>query len=384
MPRFPHVAHSVQGLSDQAFGRLVSRARNLEHPVFPLHIGDTYLPSLAAELCTRSPGAHRYAPVQGLPELLSAVQDKLERRSGLRVGAEQLQVMSGATSGLAVVYGALLNPGDEVLLPSPYWPLIRGLVTSRGAHAVEVPLFHRLGEPGFNPVSALRDAITERTVAIYLNTPHNPTGALLGRNLLEEILTLATEHDLWLISDEVYEDLFFGDEAPVQVFALPAAQERTIAVHSLSKAYGIAGARVGYCHGPDTAMPAVRALRTFFTYCAPTPMQHAAAHILRQDDSLLQQTRERYMGAAAMAADALAVPRPCAGTFLFFDTRTLRRDNEDTEAFLLRCLEAGVMLTPGAASGKHFTDWARLCFTVVSPTELAQALAQLQEVIRQR
>jgi len=355
--------------------------------VYPLHVGDTYLEPLPAARAEAQrsedlPRLHNYAQVQGEPLLLDAIARKLLRRSGLTVERAAIQVMSGATAAFGVIANALLSPGDEVLLPAPFWPLIRGAVRLRGAVAVEVPLYTRLAEPGFDPVAALEACITPRTVALYLNSPHNPTGATLGRALCERLVALAAKHDLWLLTDEVYEDLWYGSEPPVSIWALPGACGRAIATHSVSKAYGLAGARVGYTHGPAEIMPVIRGVQTFFTYCAPRPMQRGAARALDEGDDWLAEARKAYALAARRAADALSLPHPEGGTFLFFDTRLHRRAGEGTLAFLARAAAAGVMLTPGSAAGGHYADWARLCYTSVPPHELDDALARLRSVLR--
>ena len=200
MPRFPHSAPHAQGLSDRVFGQLVQNARASAPPRFPLHVGDTYLepPEVARAESQRTaehPRLHNYAAVQGEPVLLDAIVRKIERRTGVRVDREHVQVMSGATSGLGVVCTALLEPGDEVLLPAPFWPLIRGIIRFAGGVPVEVPLHTRLHEP--DAVAALERAVTPRTTALYLNSPHNPTGTVLGDATLDAIVDLALRHDLW-------------------------------------------------------------------------------------------------------------------------------------------------------------------------------------------
>jgi N-succinyldiaminopimelate aminotransferase len=290
--------------------------------------------------------------------------------------------MSGATAGLGVVATALLAPGDEVLLPSPFWPLIRGIIRFRGAVPVEVPLFTRLSEAGFDPVAALEAAVTERTVALYLNSPHNPTGATLSERDAARMIELAQKHDLWLLFDEVYEDLWFGSEPPRSLWTLPGARERAIVTHSVSKAYGLAGARVGFTHGPSEIMQVIRGVQTFYTYCAPRPLQLGAARALSEGDAWLAEARADYARAGALAAETLGIARPDGGTFLFFDTRPFRRAGEDAMAFLGRCLDAGVMLTPGSASGEAFGEWARICFTSVPEDELRAALEKLAGVLR--
>ncbi|HKU38571.1 MAG TPA: pyridoxal phosphate-dependent aminotransferase [Polyangiales bacterium] len=383
MPRFPRTAPSAQSLSDRVFGRLVAKSSGHTGRLYPLHVGDTYLEPLPQaraqeQLAEHRERLHNYAPVQGEPVLLDAIRRKISRRSQLTVEADCVQVMSGATAGLGVVCTALLEPGDEVILPAPFWPLIRGIIRARGAVAVEVPLFSRLAEPGFDPVAAIAAAVTPRTAAIYVNSPHNPTGHSLSEPVLRGIGRLAQQHDLWLLSDEVYEDVWFGAEPPVSAFALPEWQGRTIATHSVSKAYGLAGARVGYTHGPREAMEVIRGVQTFYTYCAPRPLQFGAAYALEHGDNWLADMRRIYASAGHAAAEALGLPAPTGGTFLFFDLMPWLGRGESPQVLLERCVDAGVILTPGTACGKDYETWARLCFTVIPEPELRQALAQLR------
>jgi N-succinyldiaminopimelate aminotransferase len=385
MPRFPRTASSAEGLTDAIFSRLATRARAHPGPVFPLHVGDTWMEPLEAaraeaQRTDEHPRLHNYAPVQGERALLDAIVAHLERRGGCLVDRESVQVVSGATAGLSVVAEALLDPGDEVILPSPYWPLIRGIIQKRGARAVEVPLFDRLDDDTFDVEAALEAAITERTAALYLNTPHNPTGRILSDRAVAAFAHVAERHGLWVWADEVYEELYFGHAAPSPAWARADLQTRCVAVHSISKGYGLAGARVGWAHGPEQAMRAIRGVQTYATYCAPRPLQVGAARALREGAGWIAEARRAYEAAATKAARALGVPRPDAGTFLFVDVRPHLRGGEDTLGFLERCLDAGVLLTPGAASGRDYAGWVRLCFTSVPPDDLDRALERLAPI----
>ena len=363
----------------------MQRSASRSDHVFPLHVGDTYLEPLAAaraeaQLSSERARLHNYAPVQGEPALLDAIIGKVERRSGVTLARDCIQVMSGATVGLGVVCSTLLSPGDEVLLPAPFWPLIRGIIKLQGATPVEVPLYTELDQPDFDPLAALERACTPRTVALYLNSPHNPTGRVLPEAVVAAMAEFAQRHDLWVLTDEVYEDLWF-DSQPPSIWARPELRERTIASHSVSKAYGLAGARVGFTHGPEAIMQVIRGVQTFYSYCAPRPMQLGAARALSDGDEWLADARTRYARAGRMAAQALGVRAPQGGTFLFFDTQPYLRAGEEPMGFLERCLDAGVMLTPGSAAGQAFERWARLCFTSVPEAELAQALERLKPVL---
>jgi N-succinyldiaminopimelate aminotransferase len=386
MPRFPHSAASAHSLSDRVFGQLVKRASHSGQRIYPLHVGDTYIEPLAAaraeaQFTADRPRLHNYAPVQGEPELLTAIQDKVQRRSGVQLALDNVQVMAGATAAIGVLCNALLEPGDEVIIPAPFWPLIRGAVRARGGVAVEVPVFSRLDEPNLDLVSLLEAAVTKKTCAIYVNTPNNPTGRKLPESVMAGIAQLAERHDLWIFSDEVYEDVWFGAEPPASAFARSDMEKRTVATHSVSKAYGLAGARVGFTHGPAAALEVIRGVQTFYSYCAPRPMQFGAAAALRHGDEWLAQMREIYGRAGRAAAHALEIPEPEGGTFLFLDLTRFTRKGETSAQLLERCVDAGVMLTPGSACGTAFENWARLCFTSVPEPELLEALERLRSVL---
>jgi aspartate/methionine/tyrosine aminotransferase len=167
------------------------------------------------------------------------------------------------------------------------------------------------------------------------------------------------------------------------VWLHPLLRERSVVLHTLSKSYGLSGARVAYLHGPEVALARIAGLSTFATYCAARPMQVAAARALASEDGehWVQAARKQYETAAQMTARALRVPVPDSGTFVFFDTRPLLRRGEQPHALLERIARAGVVLTPGSVAGKAYSEWARLCFTCVPLPVLARALATLEGVL---
>jgi N-succinyldiaminopimelate aminotransferase len=385
MARFPAPSATTASLSHDVYSSLAARARG-RRPVYALQVGDTWLepPECARAEAQRTadhPRLHCYAPVQGEPALLAAIEARLLARCGERVDREDLQVMLGATGGLSVVADALLDPGDEVIVLAPFWPLIRGIVASRGAVPVEVPVFDRLGASGFDPEAAVARAVTARTAALYVNTPNNPTGRALPPDVVDALGRLAKRHGLWVLSDDVYEDLCYGERRP-PIWSHRDLRDRTIATHSVSKAWALAGARVGFTHGPSRIMPAIRSVQTYRTYCAPRPLQFAAARALSEADGWLAGARAAYADAGRRASAALRLPAPEAGSFLFFDVSPFLRPGETLAGFLERCLdEANVLLTPGTAAGAAYGTFVRLCFTALPPAELDEALAGLRRVL---
>ena len=329
------------------------------------------------------PRLHNYAPVQGEPALLDAIVADVARRNGIALDRERIQVVAGATSGFSVLSAALLDPGDEVILLSPFWPLIRGIVASRGAVPIEVPFWTRLDDPAFDAEAAIDAVVTPRTAAIYVNSPNNPTGRVLPPRLAQTLAHLALRHDLWLFADEAYEELCYVD-APPPLWARDELRDRAVAAHTVSKGYGLAGARVGWVHGPADAMRAIRGVQTFQTYCAPRPMQLGVARALAEGAAWAEESRQLYREAGRKAAAIVGVPAPEGGTFLFFDASPYLREGEALTGFLEQCLDAGVLLTPGSAAGRHFARSVRLCFTAVPPGQLDDALARLATVLDAR
>ena len=261
--------------------------------------------------------------------------------------------------------GALVSPGEEVLLLAPRWPLIEGHVRMAGATPVEVPLLPGDLSPE-SAVAAVEAHATEKIVALYLNTPNNPSGRLIPRASLAALAAWARRRDLWIFADEVYEDYAY---AGPHAYAFAFAPERTVAAHSLSKAYGLAGARLGWLVGPEAALSEIVKLGAHTIYSAPTASQHAALRILAgAGDAWIAEARAEYAATGAEAACRLDVPSPEGGTFLFLDVADAL-DARGLGGLLEDCAEDGLFLAPGPSFGPYPTH-VRLCYTAV-PREAA-------------
>ena len=370
MPRHPQVSPRVASLRAGVFSRLAHKIATLEGERYPLHVGDTWLePMVGARVedfqVSVHDGLHRYAKPHGHPELLAAI----ERRRG--VGRERLLVTAGATGGLGALATALLDPGDEVMILAPYWPLIPGIVHTSGGTPVDVAWF---GAPG-TVQERLRAGLSSKTVAIYVNTPSNPTGDVMSREDLDAIVSFAREHDLWIWADDIYEDYAYEGE---HIRLGELAPERCFTACSFSKAYGMAGNRCGYLVGPaDSAiMVEIRKASLHTFYSAPTVAQLAGARVLRDGDDWLAEAAEHYRRAGDAAADALGLARPQGGTFLFIDVARFL-DERGLHGFLVDCLDDNLLLAPGTACGKAYGSHVRLCFTSAAPEVVARGVARL-------
>lgn len=381
MPRHPQFSPSVQDIAGAVYSALAHRLATHKGEVYPLHVGDTWMEP--AEGCRMEdlrvaeyPGMHRYAQPQGMPALIDAIAERVGRRTGVPTGRENVLVTTGATGGLAAVAGAIVAPGDEVLLLAPHWPLITGIVQSFGGVPVDVPFFGAVDSPE-TAVEAVRERRTERTVALYLNTPSNPAGRVIPRSWLEALAGWAAREDLWILADEVYEDYVYEGE---HTYTRPLAPERTFAAHSFSKAYGMAGNRCGYIVGPAEAVVELRKIGMHSFYSTPTAAQIAALRVLEgPGDAWIARAREQYRETGRRVAERLGLEAPLGSTFLFFDVAG-HLDEAGLAGFLERCVERGLFLSPGQSFGPYATH-VRLCFTAAPPDVVERGVEALAPLI---
>jgi N-succinyldiaminopimelate aminotransferase len=221
---------------------------------------------------------NQYPPGPGIPELRSAISDHQWRCYGLEFSPDtEVLVTAGATEAIAAALLALVEPGDEVIAFEPYYDSYAACIALAGG--VRVPV--TLRPPSFRPdLSALRAAITPRTRLILLNSPHNPTGCVFTRAELATIAALAGEHDLLVITDEVYEHVVFDGEH-VPIVSLPGMRERTVSISSAGKTFSFTGWKIGWVTGTPELVTAVRTAKQFLTYVSGGPFQYAIAEALR-------------------------------------------------------------------------------------------------------
>lgn len=367
MPRTPDLASAVTSMRGSVFSALAHRLAGYQGEVYPFHVGDTWMEP--AEGCrmedltvAEHPGLHRYERPQGRKALVEAIAARAEARTGLPTEPREVLVTTGATGGLGAVVGALVEPGEEVLILAPHWPLIEGIVRSARGVPLAVPFYGQVDSP-----EAAREAVASRigrrTVALYVSTPNNPTGRRIPRAWLEALAEWARSESLWLLADEVYEDYDYRGE---HAYTRPLAPERTFSVHSFSKAYGMAGNRCGYVVGPAAAMAEVRKVATHTFYSTPTASQIAAERVLGEPgDRWIARARELYREIGERSAALLGLAPPEGSTFLFLDVAE-HLDTTGLEGFLGRCIDRGLFAAPGPSFGPYPTS-LRVCYTATPP-----------------
>jgi arginine:pyruvate transaminase len=269
-------------------------------------------------------GRTLYAPTIGYSQLRAAIAARVERRGGRPCAAENVAVVPGAQGGLFAALSCVAGAGDEVIVPEPIYATYEGVVGACGATMVTVPL-----DParGFHPdLDALEAAITANTRVIWINTPHNPTGAVFTAAEMEAIAALCRAHDLWLLSDEVYEDLAFA-RPHVGAWSLAGMADRTAVIASLSKAHAVPAFRLGWVIGPPDLIRHISNLLLSVTYGTPAFLQDGALAALSTDLPEVGMLHEDYRRRAVMMSRRLAEAPHCrvlppeGGMFVLLDIR---------------------------------------------------------------
>jgi N-succinyldiaminopimelate aminotransferase len=274
-------------------------------------------------------GRNQYPPGIGVPELRHAIVDHQRRFYGIDLDADtEVLVTAGATEAVAAAMLAMVDAGDEVIALEPYYDSYVASIVMAGG--VRVPV--TLRAPDFRlDVDRLRAAVSSRTRLILLNSPHNPTGTVLTRSELEAVAEVAIEHDLIVVTDEVYEHLVYDGEH-IPIATLPGMLERTLTISSAGKTFAMTGWKIGWATGPAALVSAVRTTKQFLTYVSGAPMQPAIAVGLALDDSFYATLasdlrRKRDVLCAGLADLGFSVFKPAGTYFVTADVRPLGYDD---------------------------------------------------------
>ncbi|HYB97119.1 MAG TPA: pyridoxal phosphate-dependent aminotransferase [Vicinamibacterales bacterium] len=346
-----------------------------------------------------------YLPTVGIPPLRKAFAEKMRRKNGIPIGSdEEVMVTNGGTHGLYAVFHALLEPGDEVIIPEPEWPPTMAMVKAAGGVAVQVPLREELGWRW--DIADVEKAITPKTRVLYINSPNNPSGGVLTRQDIEKLAQIARDRNLWVVSDEAYEDVVFKGEH-VSIASLPGMYDRTIPVYTLSKSYAITGVRVGYFAIKDEALRS-RALKIilYTTSNVSSIAQYGALGAMEGSQQCIDDfkkelliRRDLFYQGLEDAAPGVFSGNPPDGAFYAFVkinpefaksagiTGANRADasaNAEeslswaTAEFLIKHARIGCV--PGVDFGASSEGYLRFC-TCRSREELTGALASMKETL---
>jgi len=335
-----------------------------------------------------------YVQTTGIPPLVDLLVKKLREKNGIPVGSpDEVMVTSGGIHGVFSVCQGLLEPGDEVLVPNPEWPPAQGNVACARAVPVGYPLHESLG---WRPdIDEMRRLVTGKTKAIYVNSPSNPTGGVLTRKDLEAIAALAQEKNLWVISDEAYEDVVFEGEQ-ISIASLPGMYERTIPLYTFSKTYAITGLRLGYIAVRDsTIRERVRKMLFYTVSNTSSLIQYGGVGALTGSQAVIEDfctelraRRELFYAGVREAAPDVFSGEPPAGAFYAFlrinpSWKSPLADAPASQSwamteFLIKKGRIGCV--PGVDFGPMGEGHVRFCFAR-DRAELTGALAQMREIL---
>ena len=305
----------------------------------------------------------RYAPSSGLEPLREALAKKLREKNLLPAQPGDVIITAGGAHALFAAFQSVLNPGDDVLLFSPFWTPIRDMITGAEARALLVPTASARGN---GITTTLEQFSTPHTRAIYYNTPQNPAGTVFSRAEAEEVAAFAKKHNLIVIADEAYEDLVY-EGTHFSIASLPGMAERTITCYTFSKSYAMTGWRVGYAVAKEPFMTALRKLILYSTNGVSTPMQWAALEALNIPQSTIDARREQYRERRDLLVNGLRdagleCETPEGAFYAFPSVAKLDKDSRKVSSMLLERVHIATI--PGVVFGAQGEGHLRFGYAI--------------------
>jgi aspartate aminotransferase len=392
------VSDRIGAIAESATLAVDAKAKALKaagRPVIGFGAGEPDFPTpgavvdAAAEAC-RDPRNHRYTPAAGLPELREAVAAKTKRDSGLEVPAARVLVTNGGKQAVYQTFATLLDPGDEVLLPAPYWTTYPETIQLAGGVPVEV-----LADESQNylvTVEQLEAARTDKTKALLFCSPSNPTGAVDTPEAIEAIGRWALEHDIWVITDEIYEHLTYGDTKSTSLpVAVPELANQTVVLNGVAKTYAMTGWRVGWMIGPKDVIKAATNLQSHQTSNVCNVAQRAAIAALTADLSAVDEMkvafdrRRKLMVQLLNDIDGIECPEPTGAFYAYPSVKGLlgreingKVANTSTELAGIILDEVEVAVVPGEAFGAP--GYLRLSYAL-GDADLTEGIARIAKLL---
>lgn len=369
--RYSSLTQRLQGLGGAKWEvhHLARQMKAEGHPVIELTIGEPDVPCppslIAAASDAMQAGRTGYSNGHGEPAALAALAARYTSRRGRAFGGENIITLPGTQTSLYAVLCTLLGPGDEVIVADPMYATYEGLIAATGATAVPVAL---RPEAGFRLQAAdVAPKITPRTRVLFLNSPHNPTGAVLRAADIVALGALAKAHDLWIVADEVYEDLIFEGVPFASPLDFPDLADRTVVTSSISKSHAAPGFRSGWCVGPAEFCAKMLPLSETMLFGSQPFIADMTAQAIRDGSPVARGMASRFASRAALIQTrlhgqaGLAVQRPEAGMFALLDIRCTGMTGEQFARALLAA--TGVACMPGESFGSGLAGWLRLSLT---------------------
>jgi aspartate aminotransferase len=394
---FPRISHRIGSIAESATLKVDAKAKALQaagKPVISYAAGEPDFPTPqhiveAAVLAARDPKNHCYTPAVGLPELREAIAEKTKRDSGTEITAAQVVVTNGGKQAVYQAFATLLDPGDEVIVPTPFWTTYPEAIHLAGGVPVEI--FSGSDQGYLVTVDQLEKARTPRTKVLLFVSPSNPTGAVHSRKEVEAIGKWAYENGLWVITDEIYQNLTYdGLKAYSITEVVPELADRTIMVNGVAKTYAMTGWRLGWMAGPLDAMKAAANLQSHLSSNVSNISQRAALAALTGPQDEVLAMRDAFDRRRRIAVDELNkisgwhAPTPQGAFYVYSDVTGLlgkewggKRIETSLELCDYMLDAAEVALVPGEAFGP--SGYVRLSYAL-GDAQLLEGIQRLQNL----
>jgi aspartate/methionine/tyrosine aminotransferase len=379
----------IRGVGTSQIGLVADKGRD-DPEVVKLWIGEGDLPTpdFVVEAAHRAmlAGETRYTYSRGLPRLHQALSDYHRRHWGVEVSPERFTITSGGMNAIMQACQALIEPGDEIIIPTPNWPNLAEAARVNGAVPVTVPYRNSADGRFTLPIEDIEAAITPRTRILVVNSPSNPTGWVMPLAEMEALRDLARERNLWIISDEVYAHFTYGNSIAPSFLQICTPSDRLIVTNTFSKNWAMTGWRAGWMIYPEGLTSTFSKLGQYNTTSIPTFIQHAAIAALEEGDAFIRTMVGRCAESRAIMVEGLSrlkgvtVFAPEGAFYLMAKVET-GETSLDLAFRLLR--EAKVGVAPGTAFGPEGEGFIRICFAV-SPGLAREAVARLTRVLGER
>jgi aspartate aminotransferase len=389
------ISDRIAAIAESATLAVDAKAKALKaegRPVIGFGAGEPDFPTPdyiveAAVAAARDPKNHKYSPVPGLPELRAAIAGKTKRDTGYDVEAAQVLVTNGGKQAVYNAFATLLDPGDEVLLIAPYWTTYPECIKLAGGVPVEVMTDETTGY--LASVDQLEAARTDRTKVLLFVSPSNPTGAVYPREQVEAIGEWARSHDLWVVTDEIYEHLIYGEAEMVSI--AHSAGEKVVVLNGVAKTYAMTGWRVGWLIGPTDVVKAASNLQSHSTSNVANVSQVAALAAVTGDLSAVAEMRAVYdrrrktIVAALSDIPGVVCPEPFGAFYVYPSVKGLlgkplrgRVSQTSTELATVILEEAEVAVVPGEAFGTP--GYVRMSYAL-GDGDLAEGVARIAKLV---
>lgn len=380
----------ISNISASGIRKVFEKARSLEKlgkKIIHMEIGrpnfDTPLPIKEVAIKALQTGMVHYTSNYGIDELREAIANKLTEENQVETKSSEVIVTTGAIEGLAIAMLGLLDIGDEVLIPNPYFPSYSNQVKLSGAAPIFIPL---RSENRFKiDIDDLKKAVTKKTKMILINTPHNPTGAVYDYDDLEAVADFAKEYDLLVISDECYEKIIY-DKQHISIASLPNMKERTIIVNSTSKSYSMTGWRVGFVSSSEQIIDSMIKVHQDLTTCSCSFAQAGTVFAYNSRDTYINEMvkdfrlrRNIVMQHLDMVPDKIDYIEPYGGFYVFPNIEKTGMSSNKFCDYILN--EAGVALVSGSAFGDYGEGFIRLAYSC-SKEDLEDGMRRLVKAIK--